>query len=165
MSTSFATALQRVDADRHLRANLLIVPQPETGTDQDEHWRTWFERWSLPVGEVNDGHLHDLLETVPTTTLGGQERLLGPASLKRIRAVIRPAFKSAYRPRLITWDPWDAVEWKLPAEEDPIDADLVMDPAQVFELADACGAIDRRYECFVLIQEICGLRPAEARDL
>ncbi len=156
---------QRVEADRCLRTSTFIVPRPEKLSDAERRWDEWFASWSLPLRDITDAHLHRLMETIRITTLGGRRRLLGAASLKRTRAVLRGAFKSAYKRRLIEWDPWTALEWKLPPDLDRIDSELVMDPAQVFELADACGVIDRRYHCFVLIQGLCGLRPGEARDL
>jgi integrase len=79
--------------------------------------------------------------------------------------MIRSAFTAALRRRLIDWDPWDAVEWKTPEDVDQVDAELVMDPDQVRVLARACGSRHRRYESFVLVQEFCGLRPGEAREL
>jgi integrase len=143
----------------------LIVPAPETLDQTHRVWQDWFERWSLPLREVTDAHLHEFLEAVRTTARDETSRVLAPSSLARTRAVVRAVFTGARKRRLIDWDPWDAVEWRLPPDEDHIDADLVMDQQQVLVLAEACGAIDPRYECFVLAQGFCALRPGEAREL
>lgn len=159
------TGDQRAAAVQFLCQVALIVPAPETLDEAARRWQDWFARWSLPLRDITDAHLHALLEAVRTTAPDGSRRLLAPASVARTRAVVRTVFTSAHKRRLIDWDPWEAVEWRLPPDEDHIDADLVMDPAQVLALAEACGAIDRRYECFVLAQGCCGLRPGEAREL
>jgi len=159
------TVEQRAVADEFLRTAALVVPAPDELDPDARRWDAWFLRWSLLLAEVTDVHLHDFLEAVRTTALDGTARVLAPTTIARTRAVVRAAFTSARRRRLIDWDPWDAVEWRLPPDEHQIDADLVMDPQQVFALAAACGAINPRYECFVLIQGFCGLRPGETRDL
>ena len=50
-------------------------------------------------------------------------------------------------------------------DRDRVDPDLVMSPTDVIAIAQACGRIDQRYEAFVLIQGLCGLRPGEAVEL
>lgn len=47
----------------------------------------------------------------------------------------------------------------LHSDDEQIDPDLVMDQVEVLAIAAVCGAIERRYECFVLAQGVCGLRP------
>ncbi len=142
-------------------------PSPTFAEYAADHFARKWPTWSPASRRHSQADLaracvHLFRDGAPTLSV--QQRVDADRYL-RANLPIVPKPAAAYRRRLITWDPWDAVEWKLPAEEDPIDADLVMDPAQVFELADACGAIDRRYECFVLIQGVCGLRPGEAREL
>ncbi len=156
---------QRRGADRFLRGVALMVPAPEDLDDEGQAWDEWFERWSLLLREITDGHLAAFLEAVRTTTLDGTPRTLAPHTLARTRAVVGAAFRSAVKRRLIDWNPWDAVEWKLHPDEDQIDPELVMDPGQVFDLAHAVAGIQRRYECFVLVMGLCGLRPSEAREL
>jgi integrase len=163
--TPTLTPTERIEADRFLRQAVFIVPAPDRPAESDQRWQTWFDRWSLPLREVTDVDLVDFLEAVRTTGLDGTRRTVAPNSMARTRTVVRAAFTSARKRRLIDWDPWDAVEWKLPPDEDKIDPDLVMDQAQVLGLAARVAEIDRRYECFVLIQGLCGLRPGEAREL
>jgi integrase len=156
---------QRVEADTYLRRAALIVPAPTELTEADTHWEAWFTRWSLPLTAVTDGHLQDFLEAVRTTKVDGSPRLLAPTTVAAARTPVRAAFRSAHKRRLIDWNPWEGVEWEVPTGEDDLRAELVMDPRQVLDMSAACGAIDPRYECFVLIQGACGLRLGEAREL
>lgn len=156
---------ERLKADAFLRRAVFMVPAPAHATDQDRDWRAWFARWSLPLRQVDDRHLHAFLEIARTQALDGTARIMAPTTLARTRAVVRAAFTTARKRRLIEWDPWDAVEWTLHSDEEQIDPDLVMDQPQVLALAAVCGAIEQRYECFVLAQGVCGLRPGEARDV
>lgn len=156
---------ERVAADEFLRRVLLTVAEDIEERTADREWHQWFARWSLPLREVNDRHLTAFLEAVRTTALDGSSRVLVPTSLARTRAVVRAVFTAARKRRLLDWDPWDAVEWSMNADEDQIDPDLVPDQAQVLDLAEACGAHEGRYECFVLVQGFGGLRPGEAREV
>jgi len=159
------TTADRAAADEFLRRAVLTVAEEAEERPSDREWRVWFARWSLPLREVNDQHLTAFLEAVRTSALDGTARILAPTSLARTRAVVRAVFTAARKRRLLDWDPWDAVEWTMNADEEQIDPDLVADQVQVLDLAQACGAFDPRYECFVLVQGFCGLRPGEAREV
>jgi hypothetical protein len=142
---------QRLEADEFLRRALFMVPAAENPRETDRGWQAWFARHSLPLREVNDRHLHAFLEVARTQAVDGTARNMTPTTLARTRAVVRATFTTARKRRLIEWDPWDAVEWRLHADEEQIDPDLVMDQGQVLAIAAACGAIERRHECFVLV--------------
>ncbi len=157
--------MRRRDADRYIRHAVVTPKPPEALTETDRQWEAWLARWSLPLRAVDDSHLHAFLETVRTTALDGTRRTLAPSSIGNIRTIVRSAFKAAYKRRLIDWDPWEAVEWSAPRDVEQVDADVVMDPAQIMAMAKACGARHRGYECFVLVQGFCALRPSEAREL
>ncbi len=159
------TGEQRVQADEYLRRAVLVVDDLDEARESDTQWRAYFDRWSLPLRKVDDRHLHAFLEVARTQTLDGTARIMAPTTIARTRAVVRAAFTSARKRRLIDWDPWDAVEWTAQTDEEQIDPDLVMDQPQVDQMAAACGSFERRYECFVLVQGVCGLRPGEARDV
>jgi len=159
------TAAERAAADEYLRRVVLTVVEEPDRRDGDAAWERWFARWSLPFQEVADHHLSTFLEEVRTVALDGTRRVLAPTSIARTRAVVRAVFTAARKRRVIDWDPWEAVEWSIATEDEQIDPDLVPDQAQVLDLAEACGAADPRYTCFVLVQGICGLRPGEARNL
>lgn len=156
------TPKQRVDADAYLRAAPLMIPQPETLTAEQCAWQEWFARWSLPLAEITDEHLHDLLEELRTSALDGTRRELSASSLARAAAVVKGSFTNAVERRLIDWNPFNAVESISLRDTDRVDPDLVMDPQQVRTVAAACAEINPRYEAFVLIQGFCGLRPGEA---
>jgi len=156
---------QRILADRYLRRAVLAVPAVTDLDAQEREWAGWFAKWSLPLAGVTDGHLRTFIDFTRTETLGGQKRQMAPTTLARSRAIVRAAFTNARKRRLITWDPWDAVEPEPTRDHDQIDPDLVMDPTEIREMARVCGAISPRYEAYVLVQGFCGLRPGEATDL
>lgn len=156
---------QRLAADDYLRRRCLVVPQPTDLTPDDRSWQGWFEGWSLPLADITDEHLRRFLDTVRSTALDGSPRQLGKSSINRTRMYVRRLFAHAYRRRLIEWDPWEAIEAEPVRDHGTADPDLVMDPQQVIEIAAACGAKKPRYQAFVLVQGLCGLRPGEAIDL
>ena len=156
---------QRVEADDYLRHVALMVPAPAATAEADTRWEKWFTRWSLPLADVTDGRLQDFLEAVRTTRVDGSSRVLAPTTVAAARTPVRAAFRSAHKRRLIDWNPWDGVEWEVPTGEDDLRAELVMDPRQVLDISAACGAVDPRYECFVLVQGACGLRLGEPREV
>lgn len=156
---------ERLAADRYLRRTALIVPQPEVLTVEDHGWRAWFERWSLPITEITDDDLRRFLDVVRSQALDGTPRELSKSSTNRTRMIVRRVFVSARQRRLIEWDPWEAIEAEPMRDHDQADPDLVMDITQVRALARECGVRHPRYEAFVLIQGLCGLRPGEALDV
>lgn len=114
---------------------------------------------------ITDEHLHAFMEDVRTRTLEGKKRELADSSVARTRAVVRAAFTYARKRRLIEWDPWEPVEAPSLRDRERVDADLVMSPTQVRQIAEAWVDIDSRYRAFVLVQGLCGLRPGEAIEL
>jgi integrase len=156
---------QRLEANAYLRRMVLVPEVPETINTEDHAWQAWFDRWSLPLRAITDAHLHGFLETARTTALDGTHRVLAPGSVAALRTIVRATFTAARKRRLIVWDPWDAVEWKAPQDEEQVDPDLVLSPQQVLAMARACGTRHRRYESYILVQGFCGLRPGEAREL
>ena len=156
---------QRLEANAFLRRVVLVPEVPATMGPDDRLWKAWFDRWSLALRAITDAHLHSFLEHVRTTAPDGSHRVLAPNSLAALRTVVRASFTAARKRRLIEWDPWDAVEWKAPQDENQVDPDLVLSPQQVMAMARACGACHRRYESYILVQGFCGLRPGEAREL
>lgn len=156
---------ERLAADAFLRDVALNVPSPTSLTDEQQRWQRCFESWSLPLAAVTDQHLQAFLDEVGSWTLEGKRRELAASSLARTRAVVRAAFTYAHKRRLIEWDPWAPVETPSLRDRDKVDPDRVMSPQQIRALARACAAINPRYELFVLIQGMCGLRPGEAVEL
>jgi integrase len=156
---------ERVAADTYLRDVAFTVPPPVPLSEEQQRWQRWFETWALPLKDVTDQHLHAFLEDVGTRTLDGKPRQLAATSVARTRAVVRAAFTYAHQRRLIEWDPWAPVQAPSLRDRDKVDPDLVMAPHQIRALAKACADIDPRYELFVLIQGMCGLRPGEAVEL
>ncbi len=128
-------------------------------------WSAWFDKWSLPLADVTDRDLRDFLDTYRSRALDGTVRQAKPSTVQRTRAVVRAAFTNARKRQLISWDPWDAVGGENLRDHDKVDPDLVMSPDEIRALAEACRRVDPRYQCYVLIEGLCALRPGEATDL
>ena len=159
------TSNERVAADVYLRRVWLMHPHPDTTTDEDAGWERWFQRWSLPLVEVTDEHLHAFLARTRSEALDGTPRPASASSMQRLRATVRGAFSNAMKRRLIEWDPWTAVDPERLRDHDRVDPDLVMDPVQVATIAARCGQVAPQYELSVLAMGQSGLRPSEAINL
>jgi integrase len=133
--------------------------------DSPSTWDAWFRQWSLPLAAVTDDDLQAFMDDVANNGPDGRPRQLAPSSLARTKAVVQGAFTYAVKRRLIEWNPWAPVHIDATDDQQRIDPDLVMDPAQVMAVAQACARIDPRYFAYVLIQGLCGLRPGEAGEL
>ncbi|MPZ89754.1 MAG: hypothetical protein GEU81_17210, partial [Nitriliruptorales bacterium] len=153
---------ERRISDEFLRRVALMWPPADDTTEDDQRWESWFLRWSLPLIDVTDQHLQDFMTAVRSTALDGSPRVLSSASATRTRAVVKGAFTSALKRRLIEWDPWLGVEAEPRRDGDQVDPDLVMSPTEVRHVAALCGEVDQRYDAFVRIQGFCRLRPGEA---
>ena len=142
-----------------------VAFMPDASKSAADEWRAWFLRWSLPLADVTDEHLQTYIDDVRDRGPDGKPRRLAPSSLVRTRAVVQGAFTYAVKRRLIEWHQWSPVHIERSPDRHHVDPDLVMDPAQVMAMAEACGQIDRRYLAYVLVQGVCGLRPGEAAEL
>ena len=149
------------EAITYLRHVEFTVPSG-IGDEADAAWANWLDRHSLPLTEVTDQHLHDFLDHVRTIGPDGERRELKPSSIARTRAAVRGAFSAARKRRLIDWDPFDAVESPRQPDQFKVDAEMVMTPTQVADMAEACGAVHPPFKAFVLVQGMSGLRPGEA---
>jgi len=156
---------ERALADAYLRRAVLMVPPPDELSPAEVEWSAWFDKWSPPLDEITDIDLCGFLDRYRSEALDGTRRQLKPTSVQRTRAVVRAAFTSARKRRLISWDPFEAVPGENLRDEDKVDPDLVMDPQEIRKLAKACAKSDPRYRAYVLVQGFCGLRPGEATDL
>jgi integrase len=104
-------------------------------------------------------------------------RRVSAASIRRMVADLRPCWDRAVLEEVIPANPWRQVDLGLRARAGgkrasgtalAADADLVLDPAQVWSLADACvehGSWGPVVRGFVLVMGFCGLRPNEAAGL
>jgi integrase len=161
----------RLQADEFLRRVMLAGDNPTALEGEDALWDEWFSKWSLPIRQITDRHLRDLLAWIRDEAPDGTRRPAAPATLNRARGALRAAFTQARKQRLIDWDPWDAVPVEPTPDHEKVDPDLVMDPAEIWLLADECGRTKARhrakarYRAFVLLQGVCGLRPGEAIEL
>ena len=97
---------------------------------------------------------------------------------RRMVADLKPCWDRAVQADRLPSNPWDKVRLRTKVagaarsrsgrEALAADADLVLSPEQVADLAAACvdlGSWDGQVECFVLVMGLCGLRPSEATGL
>lgn len=101
---------ERVAADGYLRRVWVMHPHPNDISADDDEWEQWFLRWSLPLPEVTDEHLHAFLARARSEALDGTPRPASASRMQRLRATVRGAFSNAMKRRLIEWDPWTAVD-------------------------------------------------------
>lgn len=149
----------------YLRRVRLAGPAGEEPSEDEHHDADWLAKWSMPLAQVTDAHLRAFIDRIRTERLDGSSRRLADSSVVRVRANVRAAFTNARKRRLISWDPWDAIEAEPLRDHERVDPDLVMDPGEVRQMAAACASIHPRYHAYVLIQGLCGLRPGETDAL
>ena len=106
------------------------------------------------------------------------DRVVSAATTRRMVADLKQCWARAVHEELIEANPWDRVDLgrsgrgpgarAAKAGLTPADAELVLSPEQVLELADRCaveGSWGEVVRAFVLVMGFCGLRPSEATGL
>lgn len=106
------------------------------------------------------------------------ERAVSATTTRRMVADLKQCWARAVHEELIEANPWDRVELgrggrgsgarAAKAGLTPADAELVLSPDQILELADRCaveGTWGEVVRAFVLVMGFCGLRPSEATGL
>lgn len=160
---------------RPARDAVLPAPGDEAEHDVPDQHRlahAYFTAWSLPLADLTWKRLEDLI-----TTHERSERFPGrmvkPTTRQRFEADLCQ-FVSTETIRAGLADPWPALiqvtrgARKQAARVVPVDADLVLSPAEICLLANACvekGSWGEVVRCFVLVMGFCGLRPGEAMGL
>ena len=105
-------------------------------------------------------------------------RPVSPATVRRMVADLKQCWARAVLEEVIETNAWDKVELSRRGRGAasrsakpgvaPADAELVLSPEQVLDLADWCvtqGSWGEVVRCFVLVMGFCGLRPSEATGL
>ena len=137
----------------------------------------WLTTHSLPLPDVGREEIEQFL-TVNRINRLHPERQISPSSERRLVADLKQCWARAVERDLLASNPWDKVRLRTRATggvrarsgKDALvaDADVVLAPEQVFDLAEACvteGTWGAEVRCFVLVMGLCGLRPSEATGL
>ena len=106
------------------------------------------------------------------------DKPVSPATVRRMVADLKQCWARAVLEDVTERNPWDKVELSRRGRGTasrsakpgvaPADAELVLSPEQVLDLADRCvtqGSWGEVVRCFVLVMGFCGLRPSEATGL
>lgn len=169
--------LLRDDAPKPATSDVTEIETWITGDWSTLDTPDYIARWSRPLGEVTHDHLEDLLAAHRTKQTGAGT--ISPATEARTVAVLRACWSQAVARGLIERDPWPAVKTmrktrragkvvKATAGVQAVSADIVLSPAQVWQLAEACATVSDRsgvYRAYIATMGLCGLRPGEAAGL
>lgn len=160
--------------DAYLKGHSLLVAEaPITAEAADG--AAWLAEHSLAMSAVGRQELDGLVSTYSVNQLDPSKRV-SAASMRRMVADLRQCWAWAVHDEVIPLNPWDKVnldgrtKGRARRSTGPLaaDAELVLSPAQVWELAEACvteGSWGDPVRAFVLVMGFCGLRPSEACGL
>jgi integrase len=132
----------------------------------------YLSEWSIPVADLKWQTLEAFLARYERNQRS-PDRSVSDATTTRFIADVRQ-FVSDAAIRNDVIDPWPALQRMTrgtkaqPSRVEPVDADLVLSPEQVWALARACaehGSWGDGVICFILVMGLCGLRPGEAIGL
>lgn len=162
--------------DEFLRKSGLAV-RDRPMTDAARVGLAWLTEHSLPLAAVGRAQVEAFL-TAYRTNQRYPDRQVSPTSERRMVADLKQCWARAVESELLDSNPWEKVRLRTrtaggarsKSGKDALaaDADLVLAPPQVFELADACvdrGKWGGSVASFVLVMGLCGLRPSEATGL
>lgn len=145
----------------------------------DEHraGEAWVRKHALALAEVG---LHEVTAFLAHYRRSQRfpDRQVSPSSERRMVADLRQCWARAVREERIAASPWDRVDLRARGGASArsktgrtalaADAEVVLSPQQVWQLAEACGALGDWGDivvCYVLVMGFCGLRPNEAVGL
>lgn len=165
-----------IAVDAYLRkASLSVRDRPLQ--DAERIGLEWLTKHSLPLVSVGRAQVEAFL-AANRTNRRYPDRQVSPASERRVVADLKQCWARAVEAERIPSNPWEKVRLRARAAGGArsktgkaaltADADLVLSPHQVFDLADACvrhGTWGGSVACFVLVMGLCGLRPSEATGL
>lgn len=159
-------------ADYLRRASLTV--QLRQLTDDEAAGEAWLREHSLPLTAVERDTVASLLARYRRSHRD-PNRQTSPATERRMVADLKQCWKRAVDEGRIDANPWDTVTARTRATrasarstELAADAEMVLSPQQVVELADRCvaaGSWGEHVRCFILVMGLCGLRPNEAVGL
>lgn len=145
-------------------------------TDSQAAGRDWLQAHSARASDVTTGQIEEFLARFETNQRNGKK--VSRTTMIRYSQPLRACWSWAVKREdvPVLRDPWLAV--KTPrkvkgkatrpaggASRLAVDKNIVLDVAQVLELAEKCATVGSWGEivrCYVLVMGLCGLRPNEA---
>jgi integrase len=162
--------------DAYLTAASLTV-KARTLDDAEQRGRDWLEAHSRPLAGIDRPELEAFLAHYrQSERFPGRQ--VAPASERRMVADLRQCWARAAEEGVITSNPFDRIQLRGRSSSSgrvktgrsalAADAELVLSPTQVWQLAEVCAEVGDWgdvVKCFVLLMGLCGLRPNEAVGL
>jgi integrase len=164
------------DVDAYLKTASLTV-KGRALDEQQERGRAWLQAQSLSLSDIGAAELESfLLHYRASERFAGRQ--VAPASERRMVADLRQCWAYAAEEGVIASNPFDRIQLRVRSRSSgrvkagrsalAADAELVLSPTQVWQLAEVCAEIGDWgdvVKCFVLVMGFCGLRPNEAVGL
>jgi len=161
-----------VVSDYLSKASLAVASAPLT--ESQAVGERWLRDHSLPLESVDRDAAVAML-THYRDSRRNPGRQTAPTTERRMVADLKQCWKHAVLEGRVDANPWDAVVLRtrtsranVRSGELAADAEMVLSPDQVIELAERCvteGSWGEHVRCFVLVMGLCGLRPREAVGL
>jgi integrase len=151
----------------------MLRHEPELSEAQ-RRGRDWLAEWSLPMTGLTFEPLQELFNRYATYqpqhkkgTAPPPRRTTKPASVRRMKADIGKWLSVARGRGVISIDPLAGVQLniKVARTTKGVDADLVLSPQLLAELADLGANRHERYRALIIIAGVCALRPGEVFGL
>lgn len=160
----------------YLRRCSLAV-KPVELTPEDRVGADLLRRHSMPLASIGRSELEEFVARF-TVNQRYPDRAVAPTTVRRMVADLQQCWGRAVVEEVLDANPWAQVVLSTRTRGGgtrsakaglvPADAELVLSPEQIHELADACsrlGSWGDVVRCFVLVMGFCGLRPSEATGL
>lgn len=159
---------------RYLRSVSLALRAGELDVDTAAA-ESWLRDHSLPLGDVDRDRVSAFLSHYRHNA-SDRTRQTSPSTERRMVADLKQCWKRAVIEERIAVNPWDTVVARTRTTRSSVrsatdmraDAEMVLSPQQVLDLADLCvseGAWGESARAFIVVMGLCGLRPSEAVGL
>lgn len=149
-----------------------VAPNPEDRVGAD-----LLRRHSVPLSSIGRSELEEFVARF-SVNQRYPDRKVSPTTVRRMVADLQQCWARAVVEDVLDANPWDRVAISSRARGGgtrsakagvvPADAELVLSPEQIIELADTCSGVGSWggvVRAFVLVMGFCGLRPSEATGL
>lgn len=158
----------------YLRRCSLAV-KPVEPSAEDRVGADLLRRHSMPLSPIGRSELEEFVARF-SVNQRYPDRKVSPTTVRRMVADLQQCWARAVVEEVLDVNPWDRVVLSSRARGTrsakpgvvPADAELVLSPEQIIELAEACtrlGSWGEVVRAFVLVMGFCGLRPSEATGL
>lgn len=152
-----------------------LVVAATAKTDEHRIGESWLVEHSMPLDAVGREELQAFVDHYRRNQRY-PDREVSVATQRRMLMDLKQCWARAVHDDVLTSNPWERIELnarsskRTPTGKAALmaDAELVLSPEQIVEMADACvseGSWDASVRAFVLVMGFCGLRPNEAVGL